>query len=90
MTVKQKVKELLSKPYKMDYWDCRNDEPNSEEWMLKQRVENSLIVVEEIIKSSPSLPVLGEGGYLYEDIELSTKFWQEVKDKLKTMLDEFK
>lgn len=86
MTVKQKVKELLSKPYKMDYWDCRNDEPNSEEWMLKQKIENSLIVVEEIIKSSPSLPILGEGGYLYE----ATKFWQEVENKLKTMLDEFK
>lgn len=90
MNVDKKVKELLRKPYKMDYWDYRNDEPNSDDWMLEQAIENSLIVVEEIIKSSPSLPILGEGGYLYEDIELSTKFWQEVENKLKTMLDEFK
>lgn len=85
MTVDKKVKGLLRKPYRMDYWDCRNDEPNSEEWMLKQKIENSLIVVEEILSLNIS--------YHSREIENNLRnieFWQEVENKLKTMLDEFK
>ncbi|HSE99930.1 MAG TPA: hypothetical protein VLA48_03455 [Nitrososphaeraceae archaeon] len=83
MNVDKKVKELLSKDYRMDYWDCRNDEPNSEEWMLEQAIENSLIVVEEILIVLESNDI---EGYSQDLIY----FWQEVENKLKTMLDEFK
>ena len=48
-SVDKKVKELLNKGYRMDYWDCYNDSPNTDEWMLEQQIENSLIVVEEIL-----------------------------------------
>ena len=49
MNVNKKIKELLSKKYRMDYWDCYNDSPNTDEWMLEQQIANSLIVVEEIL-----------------------------------------
>jgi hypothetical protein len=42
----------------------------------------ALISVDEIINSSPSLPILGDGGTYGEDIELSTKYWQEVKQEI--------
>ena len=45
----------------------------------------ALIAVNEIIESSPSLPILGEGGYLFEDIELSTEYWQEVRIQIQKL-----
>lgn len=83
MNVDKKVKELLSKDYRMDYWDCRNDEPNSDDWMLEQAIENSLIVVEEVLIVLDSNDI---EGYSQDLIY----FWQEVENKLKAMLDEFK
>jgi hypothetical protein len=38
-----------------------------------------LIAVDEIINSSPSLPILGDSGSYGEDIELSKIYWEEVK-----------
>ncbi len=75
MNVDKKVQELLSKEYRMDYWDCYNDEPNTDEWMLEQAVENSLIVVEEILNID--IVINDEDTYY---------FYDAVKDKLKTML----
>jgi len=72
MNTDKKVQELLSKPYKMAYWDCYNDEPNSEAWMLEQAIENSLIVVEEMLN------------FLVNDLKWDVgsnahiHFWQEV------------
>ena len=42
----------------------------------------ALIAVDEIINSSPSLPILGSGGYFYEDIELSSNYYKEVKQEI--------
>lgn len=39
-------------------------------------------VVDEIINSSPSLPILGDGGFFSEDIELSKIYWQDVKQEI--------
>ena len=39
----------------------------------------ALIAVDEIINSSPSLPILGDSGSYAEDIELSKIYWEEVK-----------
>jgi hypothetical protein len=36
------------------------------------------IICSEIIKSSPSLPILSENGSFGSDIELSTKHWKQV------------
>jgi hypothetical protein len=45
----------------------------------------ALIAVDEIISSSPSLPILGDGGTYGEDIELSNKYWQEVKQEIEKL-----
>jgi hypothetical protein len=72
MTPKEKAQELVDK---MLY--CYQG--HIDEYTAKQC---ALIAVDVIINSSPSLPILGDGGYLYEDIELSTKYWQEVKQEI--------
>jgi hypothetical protein len=46
--------------------------------------ECALIAVNEIIKSRPSLPILGDG-YIREDIELSAKYWEEVKTEIEKL-----
>ena len=45
----------------------------------------ALIAVDEIISSSPSLPILGDGGTYGEDIELSNKYWKEVKQEIENL-----
>lgn len=47
--------------------------------------EIALILVDEIINSSPVLPILGDGRIFGEDIELSTKFWNDVKQELELL-----
>jgi hypothetical protein len=49
---------------------------------LEQSKLCAIVAVNEILNSSPSLPILGDGGYLYEDIELSKNYWQEVKSEI--------
>jgi hypothetical protein len=44
----------------------------------------ALIAVDEIISSSPSLPILGDSGIYGEDIELSTKYWEDVKQEIES------
>jgi len=44
----------------------------------------ALIAVDEIIKSRPSLPILGDG-YILKDIERSAKYWQEVKQEIEAL-----
>ena len=82
MNVDKKVQELLNKEYRMDFWDCYNDEPNTEEWMFEQQVDNSLIVVDEMLN------------FLINDLKWCAEtngnvvFWTEVKDKLLKMKDD--
>ena len=45
----------------------------------------ALITVDEIINSSPSLPILSDAGNFVNDIEESTKYWKEVKKELLKM-----
>lgn len=71
MSIDKKVQELLSKEYSTDFWDCYNDCPNTEEYMLEQQIDNSLIVVEEML-SEPTV-IDNEDRYY---------FWDAVKDKL--------
>jgi hypothetical protein len=70
MTPKEKAKELVYKMYGVtDY----------------QAKQSALIAVDEIISSSPSLPILGDGGTYGEDIELSNKYWIEVKKEIERL-----
>lgn len=45
----------------------------------------ALICVDEIILSSPSLPILSDNGTYGSDIEESKVFWLEVKQELKNL-----
>jgi hypothetical protein len=45
----------------------------------------ALIAVDEIIKSSPSLPILSDNGTFGSDIEESTKYWNEVKEEIQKL-----
>ena len=75
MTPKEKAEKLVVKMSTHD----RDIHPHCTHYIAKQC---AIIAVDEIIKSSPSLPILGDGGTFGEDIELSKKYWQEVKQEI--------
>lgn len=85
MTPKEKAEQLIEsfKPYMYCYMgsgmlsDCYD-----EKIVLYNAIKSSLITVDEIINSSPSLPILSESGSLYNDIEESKSFWQQVKKEI--------
>jgi hypothetical protein len=68
------IKELLSAKYSINGFVI-ND-------LAKQC---ALIAVDEIINSSPSLPILGDSGSYGEDIELSKLYWIEVKQEIEKL-----
>lgn len=77
MTPKEKAEDLVDKIH------LELISKNSVNIIRKETVKNlSIIIVNEIINSSPSLPILSESGSLYNDIEESKSFWQEVKNQL--------
>lgn len=78
MKVEDKVNELLTKHYKIEYWDCYNDEPVSEEYALEQRIQNALIVVDEVLWSLNDID--GE-------INMSNyiDWWGEIREELTTL-----
>jgi len=75
MTPKEKAKEIYEKYCNMNS-HCDNAK------------ECALIAVDEIIKSRPSLPILGDG-YILKDIERSAKYWQEVKQEINKLCTEY-
>jgi hypothetical protein len=78
MKPKEKAEELVLKYLKVD--------TNTKEWFNTHIAKQcALLAVDEIIKSSPSLPILGDGGTFGEDIELSKKYWQEVKQEINNL-----
>jgi|GEM_PF-708416 hypothetical protein len=82
MTHKEKAKQLVDKFYQTTPNEVWYNHPiglKEEYKAWEQSKQCALIAVDEILNSSPSLPVLGDGGTYGEDIELSTKYWQEVK-----------
>jgi len=79
MTPKEKAKELVNKYYKLFSVDLENT------ICIYESKHCSLLLVDEIISSSPSLPILGDGGTYGEDIELSNKYWQEVKQEIEKL-----
>ena len=73
MTAKEKAKELY-----WNFYQNVSDTSFPEETAKKL----ALIAVDEILNSSPSLPILGDEGCFYEDIKLSKIYWQEVKQEI--------
>ena len=82
MTPKEKARELLEK-MNVIHRPKGNGLPV---YMNKSQVKRcALIAVDEIINSSPSLPILGDSGSYGEDIELSKIYWEEVKQEIKNI-----
>jgi hypothetical protein len=73
MTPKEKAKELLER-ITVHHWTDVCDSEGAKQC--------ALVAVDEIIHSSPSLPILGDSGSYGEDIELSKIYWEEVKQEL--------
>ena len=73
MTPKEKAEELVSKMLKEVGYDT------------DLAVPCAFIAVDEIINSSPSLPILGDSGSYGEDIELSKTYWEEVKQEIENL-----
>ena len=78
MTPKEKANELVVKFIKHSRAE-KDIKP------IQSAKQCALIAVDEIISSSPSLPILGDGGTYGEDIELSNKYWQEVKQEIEKL-----
>jgi len=76
MTPKEKAIELVEKYYHLFSVELENTID------YREAKQCALIAIDEIISSSPSLPILGDSGIYGEDIELSTKYWQEVKQEI--------
>ena len=85
-TLEQKAEELIEKflPY-VDSTNVLSDEFDKN-WRLRNAINCAIICVDEILKSSPSLPILSDAGNLVNDIEESTEYWQEVKQILENKL----
>lgn len=79
MTPKEKAFDLV---YKFSQSKDENGFINKNTFRHKF---SALIAVDEIIESKPSLPIEGKGGYLYEDIELSIKWWKKVKKEIEKL-----
>jgi len=76
MTPKEKAKELLER-MTVHHWTDVCDSEGAKQC--------ALIAVDEIINSSPSLPILGDSGSYVEDIELSKIYWEEVKQEIENL-----
>lgn len=75
-TIKEEADELIEKfvPYNS----------NSSDYFIETNI--AIVCVELIVKSSPSMPIMGDGGTFGEDIELSTEYWNNVLTELKSRL----
>jgi hypothetical protein len=79
MTPKEKAEELVLKYYEL----AKNKYPSTNGIPLTKQC--ALIAVDEIINSSPSLPILGDSGSYGEDIELSKIYWENVKEEIEKL-----
>ena len=76
MTAKEKAKELFDKMYQVD--DIMGNYPMCFDTSKKC----ALIAVDEIIKASPSLPILSDSGTYGNDIIENNIYWNEVKEEI--------
>ena len=85
MTPTEKAEEIVDKfkdhvnPYMGSGMLSNTFDDNAILWQSKKC---ALICVDEIIQSSPSLPLLSDNGSYGSDIELSTIYWKEVKQEI--------
>jgi len=76
MKPKEKAQEIFNKMYQVE--DIMGNYPMCFD-TAKKCTE---IAIDEIINSSPSLPILSDNGTYGSDIEESKLYWQEVKSAM--------
>ena len=84
MTPEDKAIELLEKLIPHVYNEYDGSDGGKVYNAKRHTIQCALIAVDEIIKSRPSLPILGDG-YILKDIERSAKYWKEVKQELENL-----
>jgi len=89
MKAKEKAEQLLAKMNVIHYRKLDGVNKHSKGLPVSmydsQIKQCALVAVDEIINSSPSLPILGDSGSYGEDIELSKIYWEEVKQEIKNI-----
>lgn len=81
---------MITKQKAIDIWSSYRallSLPNAPLGNKKDQVakECSLYLVDEIINSSPSLPILSDNGTYGSDIEESLKYWNDVKSEIEKL-----
>lgn len=84
MNAKEKSVELLDK-YRTYIRIADRYEHNLPSDEIHIAKKCAIIAVDEIINSSPSLPILSDNGTFGGDIEESKVFWQDVKKELELL-----
>lgn len=54
----------------------------AEELIEKFGIEKAVLCVDEILKASPSAPILSDKGSFVNDIAESIEWWQQVKQEI--------
>jgi hypothetical protein len=79
MTPKEKAKELIEKYSPLvTTWDCYNDCPTEDKYILRDSKKCSLIAVDEII----SLMIKFHGRHIENNLT-EIGYWEEVKQEIK-------
>ena len=100
-TPKEKAKELVEKFIQVqDNTEFKTTEENYEKcvnlindlgsavdsYWKQLAIKSAIKAVDEILESSPSLPILSDSGIYGDDIKLSTEYYNEVKNELNKIL----
>jgi len=82
----KKAQELIEKvsPH-IQYWDCYNDEPISDEESLDICKKLVYILIDEIIESNPTYPAEGYFETYLDRIEAATENWRQIKQTVENM-----
>jgi len=78
MTPREKAEELFKEYYQYIFNSLGN-------YCAITAKQCALICIDEILNASPSLPILSDSGGFGDDINLSTKYWQEVKQEIEKL-----
>ena len=88
MTAEEKAKELIEKYKDYVHGYVGSSMLSNYEYpdqILRQAKKCALIAVDEIIKSSPSLPILSDNGSYSSDIYENNIYWNEVKQEIEKL-----
>lgn len=87
MDAKNKAKSLVDK-FKplVTTWDCYNDTPMDEKYIIADAKKCAIILVDKIIESNPMSPYNGDYYEIVDDrIEQVKEYWRQVKTEIEKL-----